>query len=77
MLNAEPVSFSEPFQDSIKSRLPINQAATRVEELPGLAWECPGQGRCRWQPTTPFSSSTLQGGREEEESTTSFDCTLN
>lgn len=38
MLNAEPVSFSEPFffffsQDSIKCRLPRNQAATRVEVL--------------------------------------------
>lgn len=34
VLNAEPVSFSEPFfQDSIKCRLPRDQAATRVDVL--------------------------------------------
>lgn len=31
VLNAEAVSFSEPFQDSINCRLPIEQAATRAE----------------------------------------------
>lgn len=82
MLNAEPVSFSEPFQDGTKRRLPTKQAATRGEGC--RVWRRSALGREGADgsqkldfPPLLYKEGGVRRRKAEPRQTTSFNCTLN